>query len=321
MTLFTAQVSIEAPVPSIAALALHKWLQDLHQKVQTDGSACLHKRIVLSVGHFTRSPSQPPALPPARADTGPQIPPEEEEQQTGVARIDTQAGSPSAAGQAPEARTAVEEEVGPSSLALRAGANKSPQSGQKRMASALPAVAARIFGPEYDAAANQAAVLDMVRGFGLPFQAVDDSDKFALEADAEALAEWLQAGQFEAIMTGFAQPITSPLAGMSCISGHCLLLNGLKRFYNAVISLQYSPEASESVLQYPLCYASAFCKPCQVTAGQHLSYSNEGAFCWLLQSPGKQAGCPPRTLYRKLLKVNKETCTAPSSPWPADQSQ
>ena len=221
MFLLTVQVSIEAPVASIAALALHKWLQDLHQKVQTDGPACLQKRIVLSVGHFTRSPSQAPALPPARADTGPQIPPEEEEQQTGVSWTDAQAGASSAAAQAPEAQAVADDEAGPSSLALRVGADRSPQSGQKRMASALPAVAARIFGPEHDAAANQAAILDMVRGFGLRFKAMDDSDKFALEADAETVAEWLQAGEFDAIMTGFAQPIITPVAGMSCMHIDC----------------------------------------------------------------------------------------------------
>ena len=200
---FWKQVSIDAPVASIATLALHKWLQDLHQKIQTDGPACLRKRIVLSVGHWSRTPSQTPAWTPAKADTAPQIPPEEEA-----------SASESGAQEAASAAMRAANESGPSNLGTRAVAGRNPQAGQKRMASALPAVAAKIFGPEHDAAANQEVILNMVRGFGLPFKAVDASDSFALEASAEAVAEWLQSGQFDAAMTGFAQPVSSPTPGV-----------------------------------------------------------------------------------------------------------
>lgn len=220
---FAAQVNIEAPVTSIATLALHKWLQDLHQKVQVDGPACLQKQIILSVGLWTRTTSQTPASTPARTDTAPQISPEEEESASpqAAAQSSAQAGSQEAATAAAQTesqgtlRSATDSGAGPSSPALRAARSRSPQTEQKRMASALPAVAARIFGPEHDVAANQAAVFDMVRGFGLPFTLRSDSDRFVLAADGEAVTEWLQAGRFEAIMTGFAQPVTSPspLAG------------------------------------------------------------------------------------------------------------
>ena len=192
------QVSIEAPVPSIAALAMHKWLQDLHLKVQTEGPSCLHKHVVLSVGLWVcpPTPSTPPST-PATAGTAPPKLPEEKgtDLSQGSAQTSAQAGS-----QRADAAASLTE--------------PNPRSGQKRTGPALPAVAAKIFGPKYTAAANQAAVLDMVRGLGLPFTVIDRSDGFRLEADGAAVAEWLQAEQFDAIMTGFAQPLTSPVAGM-----------------------------------------------------------------------------------------------------------
>ena len=150
------QVSIAAAVPSIAALALHKWLQDLHHVMQTDGPACLRKRIVLLIGHWTVTPPQSPDSTPSRGDTAPQVSPEEEQPSTSQAAHADEGGMPSGAG--------------PSSPGSRAARSRSPARGQKRMTSSLPAVAAKIFGPGYDEAANQAAILAMVRGFDLPFR-------------------------------------------------------------------------------------------------------------------------------------------------------
>ncbi len=48
----------------------------------------------------------------------------------------------------------------------------------------------------------------------LPCSKSDDTDKFALSASAEDIAEWLQAPEFETIMSSFAQPLTSPLSGL-----------------------------------------------------------------------------------------------------------
>ena len=42
----------------------------------------------------------------------------------------------------------------------------------------------------------------------------DDTDKFALSASAEDVAQWLQAPEVETIMSSFAQPLTSPLSGL-----------------------------------------------------------------------------------------------------------
>lgn len=226
--MFAAQVSIETPAPSIAALAMHKWLRDLHVKVQAEGPSCLIKHVVLSVDLCPCTPAaQTPPLAPSRAEAAPR--PLPEEQGTGspqaAAQGGAQAGSQQAvaAGYLPEARAAAadDDEAGPSSPI----GGRSPQLGQKRMSPALPAVTARIFGAECTAAANQAAVLHMVRGFGLPFTVMEDeSDKFRLEADGAAVAEWLQAEQFDTIMMGFAQPLASPVAGKSeAFAAHCLM--------------------------------------------------------------------------------------------------
>ncbi len=146
------QVCIAAPVPTIAALALHKWLQDLHHAVQTNGPGSLRQRIVLVIGTWTHTT---PAQTPSKA---PQVSPEEEQ---------------SAASQPASQEEAVPSGgAGPSSPSpgRRAGRSRSPSRGQKRMASALPAVAAKLFGATDNASANQAAVLDMLRGFGLPLR-------------------------------------------------------------------------------------------------------------------------------------------------------
>ena len=48
--------------------------------------------------------------------------------------------------------------------------------------------------------------------------ALDDTDrqtdKCAVSASAEALAQWLQAPEFETIMSSFAQPLISPVSGL-----------------------------------------------------------------------------------------------------------
>lgn len=150
-------MSIAAPVASIAVLALHKWLQELHQAVQTDGPACLRQRVVLVVGHWVRTVPPTPAQTPSRAKAAPQVPPEDTAQ-------------PSAFKAALQEVAPLSSGAGSSSPRQRLGRSKSPQRRQTRTASALPAVAARVFGPEHNAAANQAAVLDMIRGFDLPFR-------------------------------------------------------------------------------------------------------------------------------------------------------
>lgn len=230
--MFAAQVSIEAPAPSIAALAMHKWLQDMHVKVQTEGPSCLPKRVALSVGLYVCTPAaQTPPLAPPKAEAAPrQLP---REPGIGPSQVSAEAGAPAgsqeavaAAGSLPEAKAATDDAAGPSSPGLSPVGSRSPQSGQKWLSPALPAVAAKIFGPDCTAAANQAAVLDMVRGFGLPFKVMDvESSRSRLEADGAAVAEWLQAEQFGAIMTSFARPLTSPVAGTppKAFATHCLL--------------------------------------------------------------------------------------------------
>lgn len=149
------QVCIAAPVPTVAALALHKWLQDLHHAIQTNRPGSLRQRIVLIIGSWTHST---PAQTPSKVEVAPQVSPEEEQSRASQA--------------APQEEAAPSSGAGPSSPSpgRRAGSSRSPSRGQKRMASALPAVAAKLFGAKDNASANQAAVLDMVRGFGLPFR-------------------------------------------------------------------------------------------------------------------------------------------------------
>ena len=199
---------------------MHNWLQHMHVKVQTEGPSCLPKCVALSVGLYVCTPAaQTPPLAPPKAETAPrQL---REEQATGLSQGSAQAGMQAGSQEAvaaealPEAKAATDDAVGPNSPGLSPVGGRSPQSGQKRLFPALPAAAAKVFGPECTAAANQAAVLDMVRGFGLPFQVLEvESGRFRLEADGAAVAEWLQAEQFVAIMTSFAPPLTSPSAGM-----------------------------------------------------------------------------------------------------------
>ncbi|DBB02768.1 TPA: hypothetical protein ACH3X1_013605 [Trebouxia sp. C0004] len=47
----------------------------------------------------------------------------------------------------------------------------------------------------------------------LPCSKSKITDKFALSASAEDIAQWLQAPEFETIMSSFAQPLTNPLSG------------------------------------------------------------------------------------------------------------
>ena len=42
----------------------------------------------------------------------------------------------------------------------------------------------------------------------------DDTGSFALSAAAEDVAQWLQAREFDSIMSTFAQPLTTPLSGL-----------------------------------------------------------------------------------------------------------
>ncbi|KAL0018130.1 hypothetical protein WJX77_009804 [Trebouxia sp. C0004] len=70
-----------------------------------------------------------------------------------------------------------------------------------------------LFGAKENASASQTAMLDMIRGFGLPFSKSKITDKFALSASAEDIAQWLQAPEFETIMSSLAQPLTNPLSG------------------------------------------------------------------------------------------------------------
>ena len=145
------QVCIAAPVPTIAALALHKWLHDLHHAVQSNGPGSLRQRIVLVIGSWTHTT---PAQTPRKDEVAPQV--SSEEEQSGTSQAASQEEAVPSGG------------AGPSSLSP--GRSRSPSRGQKRMASALPAVAAKLFGAKDNASANQAAVLDMVRGFGLSFR-------------------------------------------------------------------------------------------------------------------------------------------------------
>jgi len=139
----------------VIALALHKWLQDLHHAVQTNGPGSLRQRIVLVLGSWTHTT---PAQTPSKVEVAPQVSPEEE--QSGTSQAASQEEAIPASG------------AGPSSPSpgSRAGRSRSPSRGQKRMASGLPAVAAKLFRATDNASANPAAMLNMVRGFGLPFR-------------------------------------------------------------------------------------------------------------------------------------------------------
>lgn len=224
------QVSLDAPVPSIAALAMHKWLQDLHSKVQIEGPSYIPKRVVLLVGLWVGTPGpQTSPQAPARVETSPLEP--LEEKRAGPSQSDAQASAqalsrePAAAAAAPAAATAGSDEPGPSSATVPTeSSSRSAHLGQKRTAPGLPTVAAKVFGPEYTAAANQAAVLGMVRGFALPFTVADESDGLRLEADGAAVAEWLQAEGYEAVMADFAPPLTSPVDGMPVLTFIYLLV-------------------------------------------------------------------------------------------------
>lgn len=168
------QVCLVSPVPSIAVLALYKWLQDAHQTLERDGSAFLQQQVLLIVRHYSA------AMPSQAASRQGSLHPEEEE-----APVIT---SPRAASSGPEATMAgpslradpqdLGTEAGPSSSSPRAGPSTgpdqqpSPGGRQRPAASSLPAVAARIFGPEYTDALNQEAIASMVRGFALPFRSV-----------------------------------------------------------------------------------------------------------------------------------------------------
>ena len=149
------QVCIAAPLPTIAALALHKWLQDLPHAIQTNGPGSLRQHVVLVIGDW---PHTTPAQTSSKNEAPTQVSPEEE--QSGTSQAASQEEAVPSGG------------AGPSSPSprRRAGRSRSPSRGQKQMASAFPAVAANLFGAKDNASANQAAVLDMIRGFGLPFR-------------------------------------------------------------------------------------------------------------------------------------------------------
>ena len=154
---FLLQVNIAAPVPSIAALALHKWLHELRHAVRTDGPGCLRDRVVLVISHWERTSYQTPTPTPARG--GPE------------------AASQSSPAEQPSMSQAASSGAGPSSSlgaaassSIAGGERSTPGQSQKRGGSALPSVAVKLFGTEADAAATRKAVSDMVRGFGLPFR-------------------------------------------------------------------------------------------------------------------------------------------------------
>ena len=134
------QVCIAAPVPTIAAPALHKWLQDLHHAVQTNGPASIRQHGLLVIGSWTHTT---PAQTPSRNEAAFQVPPEEEQLSSSQA-ASQEVALPSGG-------------AGPSSPSPGRRAGRSRSQGQKRVASALPAVAATLFGAQDGAASNQAA--------------------------------------------------------------------------------------------------------------------------------------------------------------------
>ena len=156
-------------MPSIAVLALYKWLQDAHQTLERDGAAFLHQQVVLIVRHYSAaSPSQ-------TTRRQERLHPEEEEVTSPIAGS-SGPGAP-VAGPSPRADPQdPEAEAGPSSSSPGGEPRAAPEQGpspsgsQRPAASSLPAVAARVFGPEYTAALNQEAIASMVRGFALPFR-------------------------------------------------------------------------------------------------------------------------------------------------------
>lgn len=236
------QVHITAPVPSIAVLALYRWLQDAHNTLQAGASAFPELQVLLLIKCWTTVAS--PQSPMGQQGTdptfrAPSISPEASSSGPGSAHVDPETStSPAGAGStSPEASSfvpgpatislepaatspstaatssgAVAISPGPaeSSLAIAAtssvpGASSrvadtrsplavtnSPGSAatspalevrtaprqrkgssagkQKQAASSLPAVAVKVFGPEYDDALIQDAIVRMVKGCGLPFR-------------------------------------------------------------------------------------------------------------------------------------------------------
>ncbi|KAL0017913.1 hypothetical protein WJX77_007236 [Trebouxia sp. C0004] len=89
------QVCIAALLPTVAALALHKWLQDLHHAVQTNGAGSLPQHVVLVIGTWTHTTAQTPS----KNEVAPQVSPEEE--QSGTSQAASQAKAVPSGGTGP----------------------------------------------------------------------------------------------------------------------------------------------------------------------------------------------------------------------------
>lgn len=211
------------PVPSIAVLALYKWLQDTHHALQTAGAAFSHQQVLLVVKCWiVVTPAQSPTsrqgsdTAPGASPTSPEAPsaapgasstrPEAPSAASGASSISPGASTPAleALSLSPEAATS-SPGVGASRASASPPAATSPgaaaagsqaaaispglevstaprqrRSGsggrQKHAASSLPAVAVKLFGPQYDNARNQDAIVRMVTGCGLPFRCASCSD-------------------------------------------------------------------------------------------------------------------------------------------------
>ena len=191
------------PVPSIAVLALYKWLQDTHHVLQTTGAAFSHQQVLLVVkcwivvtppqspisrqgsdtapGASPTSPEAPSAAPGA-SSISPEAPtpalealslsPEAATSSSGVGASRASASPPAAA--SPRAAAAGSQAAAISRGLEVSTAPRRRRSGsggrQKHAASSLPAVAVKVFGPQYDNARNQDAIVRMVTGSGLPFR-------------------------------------------------------------------------------------------------------------------------------------------------------
>lgn len=209
------QVSIITPSPSIALLALYKWLQDTHTSLEADGSAFAQSQVLLVIKCWTTVPQ--PSIGQQGSDTSPRAssasphssdlnsPEASSSLQTPslvshevASGAVTNAPASAATSPGPTGNTETGElnseiaatSAAPRALTLQSGSTSpgaaaiSPTQGpgaaprqrrssrgrQRQGASSLPAVAVKVFGPEYDNARNQQAVVSMVRGCNLPFR-------------------------------------------------------------------------------------------------------------------------------------------------------
>ena len=186
-SLYLLQIHIITPVPSVAMLALSRWLQDTHHTVQGDSPAFLRQKVLLVVKHWIAvTPPQSPAgqqgsdstpgpssISPGASSSGPGAAassPAESNITPGATASSSAAGAASPGAAASSSGAAA---ITPGLAVSTASRQRRSSSGGKQKqtaSSSLPAVAVKVFGPEYSDARNQDAIVSMVTGSQMPFR-------------------------------------------------------------------------------------------------------------------------------------------------------